>query len=322
MKNRNFVIATFSLLAIGIAGGCAEASALSAVTPIPLEASSRAPQRRQILRRSVTRPALSPVSSPNRRSRSSRRFQPRSRQTVRPPTRAQRRPSNQRHRRQTNSRFPQNGIRPTIPRSQRSRQPLTKQYLAQAQLSCDDPQTQQELNRCAFQTLTQVNNLLNKTYRELVPNLSEQRQRFLVWSQTAWAAYRDRECRFYDSSAEGGSLQPLLSNGCKARLTRDRIRALQRYQQGLGSPTVPEGERISVSQLQQRYRQVQTHLTGARNTEYRELRSQLLRNAEQAWRQYRDRACRFEAIGGGNAARRVCNQWQTNRRYIQLSTHL
>ncbi|MEM9244786.1 MAG: lysozyme inhibitor LprI family protein [Cyanobacteria bacterium P01_F01_bin.153] len=286
-----------------------------------MQASSRSPQRRQILRRSVTRPTLSPVSSPDRRPRSSRRFQPRSRRTVRLPNRTQRRQSGI-HRRQRNFRFTQDRIRPNIPRSQRSRQPLTKQYSAQSQLSCDDPQTQQELNRCAFQTLTQENQRLNNTYRELFPNLSEQRQKLLRNSQIAWTAYRDRECRFYDSSAEGGSLQPLLSSGCKARLTRDRTQLLQRYRDGLGSPEVPSEDRISNIQRQRRYQQVRTRLAGFRDGEYRELRSRLLRNAEQAWQIYRNQACGFEAIGGGNAALKACRQWQANQRYIQLGEHL
>ncbi|MGD1938688.1 MAG: lysozyme inhibitor LprI family protein [Cyanophyceae cyanobacterium] len=319
VNKRTFAIATFSLLTIGTAGVCAGVSAFAA-TEIPIESSSRAPQRRQILRRSTTRPTLSPVSSPNRRPRNSRRFEPRSRQTNRPPTGAQRR--NQRQGRQISPRRNSNDLRPTTPRSPQFRQTLTKQNLAQSQLSCDDPQTQQELNRCAFQTLTRENQRLNNTYRELFPNLSEQRQKLLRNSQVAWAAYRDRECRFYDSSAEGGSLQPLLSSGCKARLTRDRTQLLQRYRDGLGSPEIQSGDHISDPQRQRRYQQVRTRLAGFRNGEYRELRSRLLRNAEQAWQIYRNQACGFEAIGGGNAALTACRQWQTNQRYIQLGEHL
>ncbi|MGD1849695.1 MAG: lysozyme inhibitor LprI family protein [Cyanophyceae cyanobacterium] len=330
---RYFAIATFSLLTIGITGIYAQVNA-SAATPTALEPSSRAPLRRQILRRSVTRPSLSPVSSPSRRPRNVRRFQPRSRQTSRPSTGTQRRSSTQR--RQTNSPVRQSNIRPTAPRSRRARQSLTKQFLigqfigqssvkqfqAQSQLSCDDPQNQQELNRCAFQTLTQENQRLNDTYRGLFPNLSEQRQQLLRNSQVAWVAYRDRECRFYDSSAEGGSLQPLLSSGCKARLTRDRTRLLQRYRDGLGSPAVPAGDRISETQRQRRYQQVQNRLAGFRNGDYGELRSRLLRNSEQAWQIYRNQICGFERAAGGNAALTTCRQWQTNQRYIQLAEHL
>ena len=290
---------------------------------IDLAQSTRAPQQRSPARQSISRPRLAPTSSLNRSQRNSRHFQPRSQRTNRPPTQSGRVSRSQHHQRQT--RPNQNQVRPSVPRSSRSRPELTKQRSLQPprpSLSCDDPQNQQDLNRCAFQTLTQANHRLSLTYRKLLPNLSETRQQLLRQSQVAWAAYRDRECRFYDSSAEGGSLQPLLNSGCKTRLTRDRTQLLSQYLSGKASPTVPEGDRIPESQRQQRYRQVQERLSSFENNEYRELRSRLLRNAEQAWRQYRNQACGFEASGGGNAANAACRQWQTNQRYIQLGQHL
>ena len=289
-------------------------------------ASPRSPAQRPTQRPAVTRPALVPVSAPASSRRNSRRFQPRSQQTTRPPTQSQRVPRSHRHDRQTTA--PKNRIRPSIPRSPRSRSTLAKQLLPaqrSTELNCDDPQTQQALNRCAFQAFTEANRRLNVAYRQLLPNLSDERRQLLRNSQIAWAAYRDRECRFYDSSVEGGSLQPLLSSGCKTRLTRDRIGLLRRYREGQASPTIPADNQITERQRQQRYRQVQARLAGFQGsdneTDHGAMRSQLLRNAEQAWRRYRDQACRFETNGGGNAANVTCHQWHINQRYIQLGQH-
>ncbi|MEM1426849.1 MAG: lysozyme inhibitor LprI family protein, partial [Cyanobacteria bacterium P01_H01_bin.130] len=158
--------------------------------------------------------------------------------------------------------------------------------------------------------------------RQLIPNLSPTRQQLLRRSQIAWIAYRDRECRFYDSSAEGGSLQPLLSSGCKTRLTRDRTALLTRYLNGQASPNLSEDNSITEAQRQERYRQVQERLAGFQDSNYRNLRSRLLRSAEQAWQQSRTHTCRFEGSGGGNAAIAACRQWHINQRYIQLGQSL
>ena len=310
------------LLVTGIASVPLPPQAFAALTVA--EISARSPQRRSVVRPTVTRPALSPTSNPDRPRRNPRQFQPRSRQTTRIPNRSQRQPQSRRHRRQTNARLTRNQLRPSAPRPTRSRLTLTKQlpfaqYPGQysKQLSCDDPQTQQALNRCAFQTFSQANRQLNTTYRRLLPNLSEQRRRLLREAQQAWVTYRDRECRFYDSSAEGGSLQPLLRSGCKTRLTRDRIQQLDRYRTGKSSPVIPEGDRISEQRLQERYQQVRAWVGGSSGR-----RSPLLRNAEQAWQHYRNQTCQFEASGGGNAANSACRQWHLNRRYSQLGDYL
>lgn len=46
-------------------------------------------------------------------------------------------------------------------------------------------------------------------------------------AQRAWIAFRDANCR-YDaySQARGGTLEPLIYENCRLRMTRDRIRQL------------------------------------------------------------------------------------------------
>ncbi|WP_173934963.1 lysozyme inhibitor LprI family protein [Chelativorans sp. Marseille-P2723] len=41
-------------------------------------------------------------------------------------------------------------------------------------------------------------------------------------SQRAWVSFRDAECAFRGSVMEGGSAQPLIENGCRVALTKER----------------------------------------------------------------------------------------------------
>lgn len=53
----------------------------------------------------------------------------------------------------------------------------------------------------------------------------------LMASQRAWIAYRDAQCAWQGFEAHGGSMEPMLVNGCLAALTEQRIKDLQ--QEGL-----------------------------------------------------------------------------------------
>ena len=49
----------------------------------------------------------------------------------------------------------------------------------------------------------------------------------LLASQRTWLAYRDAECRRVGQQYAGGSMRPMQELGCKAELTRLRIRQLK-----------------------------------------------------------------------------------------------
>jgi uncharacterized protein YecT (DUF1311 family) len=53
-------------------------------------------------------------------------------------------------------------------------------------------------------------------------------------AQRAWIAYRDAVCEYEGYEARGGTMEPMLVNGCLARLTRTRTKEL------LGEPLFVE----------------------------------------------------------------------------------
>ncbi len=93
--------------------------------------------------------------------------------------------------------------------------------------SCRDPKSQMEMNHCAHRAYRAADVQLNTVYRAVRARLGPQRRELLRLSQTAWIAFRDRECRFQAAEAEGGSMAPMLLAGCKETLTKERIRHLR-----------------------------------------------------------------------------------------------
>ena len=56
-------------------------------------------------------------------------------------------------------------------------------------------------------------------------------------SQFAWRAYRDTRCKYDGYAVFGGTNQPLIENRCRARLTNERVKALEARLRG----ELPEG---------------------------------------------------------------------------------
>lgn len=48
----------------------------------------------------------------------------------------------------------------------------------------------------------------------------------LLAGQRAWLAFREAQCTLQGFDARGGSMQPMLENGCKAQMTEQRTRQL------------------------------------------------------------------------------------------------
>jgi len=53
--------------------------------------------------------------------------------------------------------------------------------------------------------------------------------KLLLKAQKAWLAFRDAECTFQTSAAQGGSIQPMLQAYCLDDLTVKRTVALKSY---------------------------------------------------------------------------------------------
>jgi uncharacterized protein YecT (DUF1311 family) len=111
---------------------------------------------------------------------------------------------------------------------------------------CDDAQDQATMNRCASAAYQAADRELNAAYEEIRGRLASMPEtaRLLRDAQRAWIAFRDSECTFATSSAEGGSIQPMLAAQCAETLTRSRTDMLNHYlacEEGdLSCPVPPE----------------------------------------------------------------------------------
>ncbi len=89
---------------------------------------------------------------------------------------------------------------------------------------CDHGVSQLAADLCALDDLQRVTASLDALYDRMMQDPAfASRSNRLQASEQAWAAYRDVECRFEDSWAEGGSMQPMLNSDCARALTARRI---------------------------------------------------------------------------------------------------
>ena len=91
-------------------------------------------------------------------------------------------------------------------------------------------QSQQEMNRQAYDDFEQADQQLNQVYQQLLPLVGdEEAVKKLRESQRVWVKFRDLEAVFAGDPMRGGSAEPLLRWGCKTRLTEQRTKELQEY---------------------------------------------------------------------------------------------
>ena len=179
---------------------------------------------------------------------------------------------------------------------------------------CSNLRTQLDMNTCAGLSWERADLALNEAFQTLTPNLSDSRQLALAEVQLRWLEFRDAECQFSSSWAEGGSLQPALEGGCLAELTEQRTIELKSYSQDKYLPARTDNYGSVRQQLDSVYQQLQQRLSEARLPK--------LDAANQAWATFRETACEFERGGGGNAALTNCLIRLTETRIEQLQNHL
>ncbi len=101
--------------------------------------------------------------------------------------------------------------------------------------NCNDPQDQNTMTQCAGLDFERADKELNALWPQLKADAEASDKNSgnheyadaLLASQRAWITFRDAECIWQGYEAHGGSLEPMIVNGCSARLTRDRIKQLQ-----------------------------------------------------------------------------------------------
>ena len=106
---------------------------------------------------------------------------------------------------------------------------------------CDAPEAQQDMNFCANADFQRADADLNRAYREAIAGVqagdrqidrrydqSPSSEALLRAAQRAWVVFRDAQCAAEaDGEARGGSMEPMVYDGCRTQLTRARIAQLR-----------------------------------------------------------------------------------------------
>lgn len=110
-------------------------------------------------------------------------------------------------------------------------------FPASSKATCENAQTQAEMNDCAARDYVSADSGLNQIYRKMAGQLSGSHRLALKKAQRAWVVYRDKACKSYGLIAEGGSMQSLLVYDCKSRLTKSRTEFLREHAKAIGPMT-------------------------------------------------------------------------------------
>jgi uncharacterized protein YecT (DUF1311 family) len=92
---------------------------------------------------------------------------------------------------------------------------------------CGDAQTQDVINACFALDFQTADATMNKTYLALSKQLDADVKTRVRDAQRAWLRYRELHCAAVGAMWEGGSIQPSEVFGCKATLTKSRIKELK-----------------------------------------------------------------------------------------------
>jgi uncharacterized protein YecT (DUF1311 family) len=92
---------------------------------------------------------------------------------------------------------------------------------------CPGSNTQFELNQCAARARDKADAELNKVYRELIKDTGTTERAKLRAAQLAWLKFRDAQCDYESVGNKGGSIYPMVSSFCQAKLTTARTKQLQ-----------------------------------------------------------------------------------------------
>lgn len=101
---------------------------------------------------------------------------------------------------------------------------------AQAE-TCENAATEAEAAACYDRAHKAADHTLNAAYREIERRLGDDAdtRKLLVEAERAWIAFRDAECRFSTSAAEGGTIHPMLVSMCQTDMTTARNAELAGY---------------------------------------------------------------------------------------------
>ena len=106
---------------------------------------------------------------------------------------------------------------------------------------CAHAMAQLEMNQCAFRDFERADAELNRLWRDVITGArasdrsgengrregdDRTEEATLREAQRAWVAFRDAHCTWEGFAERGGSLEPMVYEECRTRLTRERIAQL------------------------------------------------------------------------------------------------
>ena len=205
------------------------------------------------------------------------------------------------------------------------------------QWNCANPQAQQEMNYCAGQDFERADTELNAAYRTAIAGAQEADRDYaratqgnemrdsgpgeeasLREAQRAWVTFRDAQCQGESYEARGGSMQPMLYQGCRATLTRARTAELR------GPECDGDGPQEAINECLDR---VFRRVDAALNRQWEEtLRArpsgaEQLRTAQRAWLAYRDAQCQSVIPSVASAQVQTSEQTLCRTRLTEARTH-
>ena len=94
---------------------------------------------------------------------------------------------------------------------------------------CDNAKNQNEMNTCAENEYKTADVVLNRVYGQLMSKLEDDQKAKLKEAEQAWIKYRDSNCEFEAFPNFGGSIYPLVYNGCLKTMTNNRTKELKAF---------------------------------------------------------------------------------------------
>lgn len=96
---------------------------------------------------------------------------------------------------------------------------------------CNNAPDNATLRQCVHDAYTASDAELNKLFHQIRNRLEDNPDaaKLLVSAQRAWIAYRDAECDFSSSGADGGSIYAVIATQCRDGLTQKRIEDFKDY---------------------------------------------------------------------------------------------
>ena len=207
------------------------------------------------------------------------------------------------------------------------------------QWNCANPQAQQEMNYCAGQDFERADAELNAAYRTAITGAQAADREFagnqagpagrssepgeeasLREAQRAWVTFRDAQCRLAGYEARGGSMEPMLYNGCRATLTRARTAELR----GPNPDCPGDAEQAEINRCLEG---VFNRADAALNRQWQETLTARaagaaqLRAAQRAWLAYRDAHCESAVPAVASADIQASERLLCRTRMTEARTH-